>query len=291
MERNIIKPMAVDKNIIVKRGDYGPHVIEIQKGLRKAGFWPLHVPYSKNFGPTTDKYVRKFQTVQGIVIDGKVDFTTMELLGVHVKVPTTSQFDEKYKDVVIQGSVFPDSPISYNVRVKLNPEILNIYRPTMLKVMKDQPRGFQLLITIMAYKEGYRPGTRSFRTNNPGNIGNTDSGANKHNGTLESGVLMQKHYFENIVNGSHKAYPMGQHKLIPSYYSPEIAKHSKLYGMSPWLPGYNFIFTGQLDQFVKIYATGARAGNSYLSIILTYFKQNGIHITPESKIQDIIKMN
>ena len=59
--------------------------------------------------------------------------------------------------------------------------------------------------------------------------------------------------------------------------------------MSPYVPGYDFIFTGQLDQFVKIYATGARAGNSYLSMILSYFKKNGIYITQHSKIQDIIK--
>ena len=60
--------------------------------------------------------------------------------------------------------------------------------------------------------------------------------------------------------------------------------------MSPYLPGYNFVFTGQLDQFVKIYATGARAGNGYVNMIISYFKKNGIYITPKSKIQDIIKI-
>ena len=61
--------------------------------------------------------------------------------------------------------------------------------------------------------------------------------------------------------------------------------------MSPYLPGYEFIYTGQLDQFVKIYATGARGGNGYVSLIISYFKKNGITITPQSKIQDIIKLN
>jgi hypothetical protein len=45
-----------------------------------------------------------------------------------------------------------------------------------------------------------------------------------------------------------------------------------------------------LDQFVKIYSTGARGGNSYLSMIVSYFNQNGLSIKPESKIQDVIKL-
>ena len=83
---------------------------------------------------------------------------------------------------------------------------------------------------------------------------------------------------------------MGRKKLIKPYFSKEIAKHTKLYGMSPYVPGYTFRFTGQLDQFVKIYSTGARAGNGYVNMIISYFKKNGMHITPKSRIQDIIKM-
>ena len=83
---------------------------------------------------------------------------------------------------------------------------------------------------------------------------------------------------------------MNRKKVIKPYFSKEIAKHTKLYGMSPYVPGYTFRFTGQLDQFVKIYSTGARAGNGYVNMIISYFKKNGIYITPQSKIQDIIKM-
>jgi len=285
--------MAHNSNIIIKRGDYGPHVVEIQKGLKKAGFWPLAVPFSKNFGPTTDKYVRKFQEAKSLVKDGKVGKSTIAALGIAITLPKSDEagFDTKYKGVTIQGSHFPDKPISYNSRVRLNKEILEEYIPVRNQVMADLPKGFQLLVTIMAYKEGFRKGTRSYRTNNPGNIGNTDSGANRHNGSLESGIQLQVDYITRIAEGKHRAYPMGKEKVIKPYYSPEIAKHSKLYGMSPYVPGYKFIFTGQLDQFVKIYATGARAGNSYLSMILSYFKKNGIYITQHSKIQDIIKMD
>ena len=285
--------MAHSKNIIVKRGDYGSHVVKIQKALKKTGFWPAYIPFSKNFGPTTDKYVRKFQEANGLVKDGKVGESTIGKLGIDITLPKADEsgFDTKYKGVTIQGAHFPDKPISYKSRVRLNKEILNEYIPVRDRVMDGLPEGFKLLVTIMAYKEGFRKGTRSYRTNNPGNIGNTDSGANKHNGSLESGIQLQVDYITQIAEGKHRAYPMGKKKVIKPYYSPEIAKHSKLYGMSPYVPGYEFTFDGSLEQFVKIYATGARAGNSYLSMILSYFKKNGIYITSKSRIQDIIKMD
>jgi peptidoglycan hydrolase-like protein with peptidoglycan-binding domain len=278
--------------MVLRKGDYGPHIIELQKGLKKAGFWPSYVPFSKKFGPTTDSMVRKFQKAKGLVVDGKPGKNTFKALGVTIKLPVETEegFDLKYKDVTIQGSVYPDKPIKTNMRIRLNKEILEEYIPEMRSVMSDKPRGFQLLITIMAYKEGFRKGTRSYRTNNPGNIGNTDSGANKHNGTLKSGIELQRDFIKRIVDGEHRAFPMNRKKVIKPYFSKEIAKHSKMYGMSPYLPGYEFTFTGRLDQFVKIYATGARAGNGYLSMIISYFKQNGITIGPESKIQDIIKI-
>jgi len=142
----------------------------------------------------------------------------------------------------------------------------------------------------MAVKEGFYKGSRSYRTNNPGNIGNVDSGRNRQNTTLKDGILLQVKYINDIVTGKHSAYPMGGRKLIRPYYSKEIARNPRNYGMSPYLPGYRFIFTGQLDQFVKIYSTGARAGNGYLNLILSYFKLHGIILDADSKIQDIIKL-
>lgn len=275
--------------MVVKKGDKGEHVKQIQKGLKAAGFWSL--PYfTTNFGRITDSYVRKFQKAKGLVVDGKVGTGTIKALDIKLKLPASTRFDETYRGVTIMGSVFPDKPVKSTLTIRLNKDLVNEYLPVLDVVMMNDPKGFQLLCTIMAYKEGFRKGTRSYKTNNPGNIGNTDSGANKHNGTLESGIRMQRGYILKVIKGKHGAYPMGKRKLIKPYYSPEIAKHSKLYGMSPYVPGYDFIFTGQLDQFVKIYATGARAGNSYLSMIISYFKKNGIDINAQSKLQDIINM-
>jgi hypothetical protein len=200
------------------------------------------------------------------------------------------EFDEKYKDVTIKGSHFPYKAITSDKRISFSKEMMDEYIPLIAKVMADEPKGFRLLLIIMANKEGFYRGTRSYKTHNPGNIGNTDSGSSKKLENLKDGVLLQKSYVLRIVNGQSKTYPMNKKKVIPPYFSPEIAKNVKNYGMSPWLPGYEFVFTGQIDQFVKIYSTGARAGNSYVSEIISFFKNHGITITSESKIQDLIKM-
>ncbi|GAB5417092.1 MAG: hypothetical protein Crog4KO_19580 [Crocinitomicaceae bacterium] len=197
-------------------------------------------------------------------------------------------FNTKYKDVIFKGSVFPDKPIYSNLKVSLNDTMKKEYLPAMEKALAGSPKGLKLLCTVMAHKEGFRPGTRAYRTNNPGNIGNTDAGSNVALNTLEDGIRRQRDYINRIVAGKNSAYPMGKRKLIKPYYSPEIARNPQ-YGLPAWLPGYDFVFTAQLDQFVKIYATGARAGNSYLSTIISYFKANGIEINAQSKIGDIIK--
>lgn len=199
-------------------------------------------------------------------------------------------FDTKYKDVTIKGSHFPDKPIVNNMKISFSKEMLDEYIPCINLVMKDDPRGFRLLLIAMANKEGFFHGSRSYKTKNPGNIGNTDSGSNNKIETLKDGILLQRSYVLRIVNGESKTYPMGKRKIIPPFYSEEIAKNQKNYGMSPYLPGYDFTFTGQLDQFVKIYSTGARAGNSYLSQLVSFFENHGIEITAQSKIQDIIKI-
>lgn len=279
----------MSKGVLVKRGDYGNHVVEIQKALKNVGLWLIMIPFSKTFGPATEAAVEKFQNINGLVVDGVVGRNTANRLGVHIPNNVT-KFDEKYKNVTIEGSRFLDKPLTSNLNIKLNKEMVEEYLPAMEKAMGSYPKGFKLLITIMAFKEGFRERSRSYRYNNPGNIGNTDSGANAMQDSLVDGIYLQRDYIESIVNNEHKAYPMGEIKVIKPFFSKEIAKHSKMYGMSPYVPGYTFKFTGQLDQFVKIYSTGARAGNGYVNMIVSYFKKNGIEISPSSKIQDIIKM-
>jgi len=196
---------------------------------------------------------------------------------------------DKYKNVTIKGSVFPDDPINDEKKISFSKEMINEYIPAIEKM--GLTKGMKLLCIIMAHKEGYYKGTRSYRTNNPGNIGNTDSGANNQIKNLQSGIQLQVNYINRIVNGQHPAYPLNKKVTIKPFYSKEIANNPKTYaGMSPYVAGYEFKFTGQLDQFVKIYSTGARQGNGYLSMIISFFKNHGIELTPQSTLQEIIKL-
>lgn len=179
---------------------------------------------------------------------------------------------------------------SNNRNVSLNTYIETEYIPALEKVT-GYSKGLKLLATVMTRKEGFYPNTRSYRTNNPGNVGNTDVGKNQNFDTLQNGIEVQLSYLKRVANGTHSAYPVGKDKDIKPYYSPEIAKNQKTYGITPYLPGYKFTpYTGTLEQFVKIYATGARAGNSYLSTIISYFKQNGFDINEKTTIAEIDKL-
>jgi peptidoglycan hydrolase-like protein with peptidoglycan-binding domain len=249
-----------------------------------------------DFGNNTYKAVVKFQSENDLLQNGIVNDSVMKILLSSIKKlskpkPSAATSDTQYKNLIIEGSTFPGTAYSYDVKFSFTGEMKNEYIPELEHLLHDAPKGLKLLLTIMAQKEGFKKGTRSYVNNNPGNIGNTDSGANKKLPTLKDGILLQKQYVENVANGKHPAYPMNKLVKIKPYYSEEIAKNQKTYGLSPYLPGYNFVFTGQLDQYVKIYSTGARGGNGYINLIISYFKKNNITITPESKIQDIIRIN
>lgn len=185
----------------------------------------------------------------------------------------------KYKLITFPSAHFPDDPYKI-VPVKLNQTIQTEYIPAMPAMSE----GLKLLLIAMTHMEGFHPGTRSYRYNNPGNIGNTDSGDNKGFATLTAGIEAQARFIQDIAAG--KKYKFGP-RVIKPYYSPEIAANPQ-YGLPPWLPGYKFNYTGQLDQFIKIYSTGARATNNYLNVIVSYFAQNGVNISPEDTLASII---
>jgi len=202
--------------MILKKGNKGNNVKALQEFLK--------IRVDGNFGKGTEKAVRQWQKSNGLKADGIVGRETIAKMGLTL-VEEVVEFDEKYKGVTIQGSVFPDKPVKDNMKISLSKEIENEYFPALDEALADQPTGFKLLCTIMAHKEGFKKGTRSYRTNNPGNIGNTDSGRNRSNSTLTDGVLLQKNYILSIINGTHKAYPMGKEKVIRPYFSKEIAKN------------------------------------------------------------------
>jgi hypothetical protein len=191
----------------------------------------------------------------------------------------------KYKNITYEGSTFPDDPYRI-VPVKLNIVMTNEYLPALNKVVPSLK--LRLLMAAMTHMEGFNKGTRSYRTNNPGNIGNNDLGQNRKLATLEDGIRLQAEFIRRIANGEHKMYPLGKKVHLKPYYSPEIAKNPQ-YGLPPYLPGYRFTYMGQLDQFVKIYSTGARVTNNYIDVIVSYFKANGVNISPTTTLAELVQ--
>ncbi len=201
---------------------------------------------------------------------------------------------DRYKGVYFPDATFPDDPYR-KVSVKLNTTVKDVYLPALDRALPGATKGLKTLLIAMTHQEGFDKnankgkGTRSVRTNNPGNLGNTDTGANNSFPTLEAGIQAQANFIQDIAAGKKKAYPLNKNIDLKPYYSPEIAAHPE-YGLPPYTPGYKFVYTGGLKQFLKIYSTGARATNSYVNVLTSFFAINGLTITPESKLADIIAL-
>jgi len=155
-----------------------------------------------------------------------------------------------------------------------NDSVKNKYIPARNNIPLS--KGAKLLITAQTIVEGFDEranggqGTKSYRTNNPGNIGNTDDGSTKNFNSLKDGIQAQANIIKNIANNTAKSYKIG--------------------GTSKCALGTEK-YEGYLYQYLRIYATAARGSNAYLNGIIGYFKQNGVTITPTTKIQEIYNMN
>ena len=150
------------------------------------------------------------------------------------------------------------------------------------EIFRGLSKGLKCLMTAQAIHEGFYPGARAYTYKNPGNIGNTDSGANKNLSPLTKGILAQATYIREAADPGRKK---GHHAYIqysqPNYYSPELKE---------CVPGFSFNYTGTLGQYLRIYSTAARLSNRYLSEIMGFFKYNGLTVNADTKLADIIKM-
>jgi len=156
-------------------------------------------------------------------------------------------------------------------KLTLNNTINKEYIPERDKL--GMQTGVKLLITAQAAFEGFSstppPGTKSYKTKNPGNIGNTDNGATVTFNTLAEGIKKQRDVVERVSNGSSKSYKIGS---------------------KPTCALGNEVYNGYLYQYLRIYATGARTNNNYLNAIIGYFKDNGKTITPKTTISEIYNL-
>ena len=169
-----------------------------------------------------------------------------------------------------------------NTGTNTSETMANVYIPTLDSALPNIEYGVRLLMIAQTQFEGFFPGTLSYRTNNPGNIGNVDAGGKRFFPTLEAGIKAQYKHIIAVINGRERNYPLGK---VVSQPNQQFQNRSTTY------PGFSFTYIGQLDQYLKIYSTGARLNNSYVNFIVGYFKkQGGIIITPQTTLYDIYQI-
>ena len=170
-----------------------------------------------------------------------------------------------------KSTVLPGIQSASNNEVAASETIKNLYKPTLKQQVPGAKKGIALLITAQSQFEGFFPGSKSYRTNNPGNIGNVDNGATHTFSTLATGIQAQYDYATAVALN-------------------RDPKHYYVVGKTK-VPGTGQIYQGHLDQYLKIYSTGARTDNNYLNFIIGFFKKEGITITPQTTIRDIYNLN
>lgn len=151
------------------------------------------------------------------------------------------------------------------------------YIPARDQTLPSATKGLKLFITAHALQEGFYPGSVSYRTNNPGNIGNVDNGGTRTYATLAQGIQAQNTFASAVSTNNERNYKIGARVTKPA-----VTYNGVTY------PAIDFVYNGSLDQYLKIYATGARKSNSYVNTFVNYFKKNGVTITSQTTIAQIV---
>jgi len=141
-------------------------------------------------------------------------------------------------------------------------------------------RGVRVIMTAQAIHEGFYEGSLAYRTHNPGNIGNTDSGATSNLGKLLGGMSAQVEYIKGAATGNppskYPALKFGKKTGQPKF-SDDFKSHPLAGGRGGiMIPGLNIDYQGELGNYLFIYATGPRVSNGYLNDLIGFFAFNGI---------------
>ena len=186
-------------------------------------------------------------------------------------------------------------------KVSMNPYIKNdIFTIIESDEYKSKyTKGHRMMALAYVIKEGYykkvpyENSSSSYKTKNPGNIGNTDSGVVSVQPNIKTGMNLLMGYFTRVATGKARNYPFGN-VVIPQFFSEDINKRYNTY-LRPdgCLPGYRGNFQGELGFFVKKYATFARVNNNGITGIWTIFSINGYNekIDHNTLIQDLLDYN
>jgi hypothetical protein len=198
-------------------------------------------------------------TINPNLVGGSLTFNSVDIV---ISADDTSTGSSTSLCISTTNPPNPDS--AKGSTLTLNPTMTNEYLPA-IKKLTSISTGKRLLMTAQTHTEGFYPGSKSYRTNNPGNIGNTDDGKTRTFKTLVEGIDAQS---TKVVSGQ-GSYQIG--------------------GKSKCALG-DETYDGSLYQYLRIYSTGARKSNTYVNSIIGYFAQNGKTITARTKMSEIYNM-
>jgi hypothetical protein len=164
---------------------------------------------------------------------------------------------------------------SGNVTVRKGESIKKVYEPALAKVNATQ--GLKVLAEGHSVVEGFFPGSRGYRNNNPGNLVHSDILANSFGAvlepanskgqrefskfpTLELGIKAKINYIERIIAGKHRYYPK-----------------------DPSLSAYIYVYAPPKNKQGKI----INDTEGYIRKMIKWFADNGITINRNTNLSQI----
>jgi len=278
---NYLQFYAEDTSNVGNAGPAG--IIPFQVGIEMDGISGIKIGQAFKINPGI--MPAKYDGVVGFIVTG-IDHsitgnrwvTNIRANTIVLKGTTEKRSGPTYSDDFTKTGVSKTEKKGIKSTGSVSKTIKEVYIPALEKAKPDGKKGIKLLMTAQTQMEGFASGTKSYRTNNPGNIGNTDNGGTNKFDTLEDGIKGQYKYTEGVALNTNKNYKIGERKKAPAIYDKDSAQS---------YPGIDFVYKGTLDQYLKIYSTGARKYDTYLNLVIKYFAKNGQTITGETTLKEI----
>jgi hypothetical protein len=266
-------------------GNAGPAgIIPFQVGIEMDGISGIKIGQAFKINPGI--MPSKYDGVVGFIVTG-LDHsitgnrwvTNIKAQTIVLKGTTEKRSGPTYSDDFSNTGVSNTERKGLKSSGKVSNYIKTEYIPALDKAVPNGRKGIKMLITAQTQMEGFFPGAKSYRTKNPGNIGNTDNGGTKKLDSLELGVKLQYNYVEKVALNKDPNYPVGKNKTAPGVNDRDSGQT---------YPSINFKpYTGTLDQYLQIYSTGARKYDTYVNLVIAYFKRNGHTITKDTTLKEI----
>jgi hypothetical protein len=279
---NYIQFYAEDAGNVGNAGPAG--IIPFQVGIEMDGISGIKIGQAFKINPGI--MPSKYDGVVGFIVTG-LDHgisnnrwvTNIKAQTIVLKGTTEKRSGPTYSDGFSNTGVSSTERKGLRSSGKVSNYIKTEYIPALDKAVPNGRKGIKMLITAQTQMEGFFPGAKSYRTKNPGNIGNTDNGGTKKLASLELGVKLQYDYVEKVALNKDPNYPVGKNKYAPGVNDRDSGQT---------YPSINFKpYKGTLDQYLQIYSTGARKYDTYVNLVIAYFKRNGHTITKDTTLKEI----